>query len=142
MSSYTNPPRLTRIGERLWRVDVGFEYYIGHPNSGFVVTIPAGFETDLASIPPVLQWLLPPDGKYDHGIVAWVLRLFGRDGWDWRYAHAAIVHDYLYKQAIATKRIADIVFYESMGVSRVYTWLRVVMYEAVRWFGKGNYEKI
>lgn len=141
MSSYTNPPQLTPTGRQLWRVDVGFEYYIGRKDSGFVVTIPAGFITDLASIPTAVQWLLPPDGKYEHGLIVWLLRLFGRDGWDWRYAHAAIVHDYLYKHAIATKRIADIVFYEAMGVSRVYTWLRLIMYLAVRVGGRGSYEK-
>jgi hypothetical protein len=39
------------------------------------VTVPKGFVTDLASIPPIFYSLLRPDGEY---------------------AYAAIIHDYLY----------------------------------------------
>ena len=141
MSSYTNPPQLTRISKRLWRVDVGFEYYVGHKGSAYVVKVADGTVTDLASIPRVLQWLLPPDGQYHSRFARWILRLFGRDGWDWGYAHAAIAHDELYRLGIATKFIADVVFYEAMTTSQVYKWLRLIMYLAVRIGGKGSYEK-
>lgn len=142
VSSYTRPPQLTRIGKRLWRVDVGFEYYIGRKDSGFVVKIEDGFMTDLASIPRAFRWLLPPDGVYTSGVIVRLLKVFGVAVWDWRYAHAAIVHDFLYTNAIATKRIADVVFYEAMGVSGVYSWLRFVMYNAVKIGGKGNFDRI
>ena len=119
MSSFTRAPQLTRIEPQRWRVENGFEYHVGRIGSGFVVQIPSGFETDLASVPKWFQWALPPDGPY---------------------AHACIVHDWLYDNAIASKAIADIIFYEAMGVLGVKKWLRVLMYGAVGMFGRGKYE--
>src|SRR5207247_1284886 len=50
------------------------------------VEVPEGFVTDLASIPRVFYWALRPDGAY---------------------AHAAVVHDYLYWQQKTTRELAD-----------------------------------
>lgn len=71
--------------------------------------------TDLASVPRIFWTLLPPDGKY---------------------AKAAIIHDYLYDNALRTKKEADLIF-----LDRVPRWKRTVMYQAVRMFGRGNYGK-
>ncbi len=56
---------------------------------GTHIAVPAGFVTDLASIPRGLWNLLPPLGKYDY---------------------AAVVHDYLYRTdsiPLVTQREAD-----------------------------------
>lgn len=80
--------------------------------------MPAGTVTDLASVPRLLWVVFPPHG---------------------RYAKAAIVHDYLYANAIGTKSGADRIFLEAMGVLRVPTWRRRLIYGAVRLFGRGPY---
>lgn len=82
---------------------------------------PAGSITDLTSVPRLLWTIFPPIGKY---------------------AKAAIIHDYLYDQALYSKAIADSVFYEAMGVLEVPQWRRWVMYQAVKWFGRGNFQKV
>jgi hypothetical protein len=75
-----------------------------------VLTVPAGFPTDFASIPRGLWNILPPVGKYDAG---------------------AVCHDRLYRdggfggRAIA-RGVADRVLREAMevsGVNRVQRWL-------------------
>lgn len=76
--------------------------------------------TDLASVPRIFWTLLPPDGKY---------------------ANAAIIHDYLYDNALRTKKEADLIFLDGMTVLGVPKWKRIVMYLAVRWFGRGMYGK-
>jgi hypothetical protein len=94
-------------------------YHIGEFPSKEIIDVPIGYKTDLTSVPRILWWLFPPHGKY---------------------SKAAIVHDYLYTEAIGTKKEADKIFYEAMGVLGVAKWKRVLMYLAVRIGGKGNYK--
>jgi hypothetical protein len=78
--------------------------------------VPAGFKTDLASIPRGLWNVLPPVGKYDR---------------------AAVVHDLLYQSGRVNglrleRRHADAVLNEAMtasGVGRLTRWL---VYAGVR----------
>jgi len=60
-------------GRSLWGVQRPLVYTEG--DQGFTITVPAGFVTDLASVPRWAWVLVPPDGP-------WV--------------KAAIIHDYLY----------------------------------------------
>lgn len=76
--------------------------------------VPAGFITDFASIPRVFWRILPPTGKYNK---------------------AAVVHDYLYSTQMVTQKLADLIFYEAMGVLDVPKWKRATMYRALRMFG-------
>lgn len=76
-----------------------------------VLTIPAGFVTDLASIPQVLWNILPPIGRYDH---------------------AAVVHDFLYQNNGVTRAQADVVLREAMEVKQVPAWMRWTIYSGVR----------
>lgn len=79
------------------------------------IKVPAGFKTDLASIPRPLWAILPKSGKYDK---------------------AAVVHDYLYAVNGVTREEADQVLREAMealGVGRVTRWL---IYRAVRLGGR------
>ncbi len=118
MSRFT-PPAVPEMLEHYRRVYEPFSFYPGDDKSD-VTEVPAGFITDLASVPRIFRVLLPPDG---------------------RYAKAAIIHDYLYDNALRTKKEADRVFLEGMKVLGVPKWKRLVMYCAVRLFGRGGYRR-
>ncbi|EBW6110964.1 DUF1353 domain-containing protein [Salmonella enterica subsp. enterica serovar Typhimurium] len=119
MSRFTTPAILEMLGHYNWRVYEPFEFYLSEDNSD-VISVPAGFVTDLATIPRIFWSVMPPDGKY---------------------AKAAIIHDYLYDNALRTKKEADLIFLDGMAVLGVPKWKRIVMYLAVRIFGRGNYSK-
>lgn len=92
----------------------------GDRGSGIVVTVPAGFATNLASVPRLLRWLFPPDGP-------WLA--------------AAVLHDFLYGLKGCTRFLADALFREAMAGLKV-TWKqRVIMYYAVRLFG-GSHRRV
>lgn len=118
MSRFTTPADLRMLGNYRWQLLAEFDFHVGGYPSREVVKVPAGTITDLASVPRPLWVIFPPHGEY---------------------AKAAIVHDYLYDQAIGSKHWADEVFLEAMIVLGVARWRRVLMYWAVRVFGRGNY---
>jgi len=76
MSRFTGPLKLEELvpGKR-WRILDTVRYEVGRKGSGFFIEVPAGFETDGASIPPALRLVLAVWGTY------------GR---------AALLHDWLY----------------------------------------------
>ncbi|EDZ5416544.1 DUF1353 domain-containing protein [Salmonella enterica] len=119
MSRFTAPAILEMLDHYRWRVYEPFEFYLSDDNSD-VISVPAGFVTDLATVPRIFWTFMPPDGKY---------------------AKAAIIHDYLYDNALRTKKEADRIFLDGMTVLGVPKWKRIVMYLAVRIFGRGNYSK-
>lgn len=75
------------------------------------ITVPAGFVTDLASIPRLLHPLIPVNG---------------------RHRAAAIVHDYLYASQTTSRAEADAIFLEAMASCGVRWSQRWAMYAAVR----------
>jgi hypothetical protein len=75
------------------------------------VDVPAGFVTDLASVPSIFWTALPRDGAY---------------------LHAAIVHDYAYWTQSGTRDLADEIFRIGMGELEVPGWQVVAIYEALR----------
>lgn len=79
-----------------------------------LISVPAGFKTDLASIPRLFWNLLPPFGKY---------------------TNAAIVHDYLYRTQIFPRAKADKVLWQAMKFSNVRWGVRLLIYLSVRCFG-------
>lgn len=88
---------------------------------GRIITIPAGFETDLASIPKFLQSITPNDSK--------------------RILEAAIVHDWLYVHGDVARHLADAVLLEGMRVLGS-SWLqRNGAWLAVRLFGHAHWAK-
>lgn len=122
MSAFTTPAIVEIVGENRWRLTEAFEYHVGQYPSEDVIRVPAGFVTDLASIPRLLWPLLPPQG---------------------RYAKAAILHDWLYTQGRAgdeaARARADAIFLEAMRVLECPRWQRGVIYAAVRLFGSARY---
>lgn len=80
---------------------------------GSLITVPAGFETDFATVPrlPFAYWLTGGCAR-----------------------HAAVVHDYLLTQGFKRAR-ADAVFMEAMTDSGVKSWRKGLMFAAVRGYG-------
>lgn len=85
---------------------------------GMVITVPAGFVTDYASVPraPLTYWL------------------FGGVG-----DEAAVVHDFLYEKGIVPRELADEVYGEALEACGVPAWRRGPMVLAVRLFGAARY---
>lgn len=82
------------------------------------IIVPAGFETDLASVPrlPLVYWLT--GGKA---------------------TAAAVVHDWLYTLGKMPRDMADQVFREACRASKVSGWTRFLMWAGVRIGGAGHY---
>ncbi|EPM3305130.1 DUF1353 domain-containing protein [Escherichia coli] len=117
MSKFTTPAILEMLDDYRWRLVEPFEFWLTD-NPDDVIYVPEGYVTDLASVPRLLWVLFPPHG---------------------RYAKAAIIHDWLYDNALRTKAEADRIFLDAMTVLGVPRWRRLIMYYAVCFFGRGNY---
>lgn len=97
--------------------DLGFPYTLATPlvyTSALlrrVIVVPTGFRTDLASIPAIVQLLIPKSGAYDK---------------------AAVVHDYLYVKNGVSREEADAVLREAMEVLGVGGFKRWAIYRGVR----------
>ena len=100
---------------RTYRLAAVVEWTPRKPNRrGFLpVTVPAGFNTDFASVPRIFWVVIPPAGSY---------------------SLAAIVHDYLYRAQPDgwTRKRADHCFKTIMAELGVPWWKRSVMFRAVR----------
>jgi Protein of unknown function (DUF1353) len=81
------------------------------------ITVPSGFVTDLATIPPYFWWAIRPTG---------------------RHGHAAILHDWLYWEQIVSRAVADRVFEVAMAELAVDLPTRKAIWAAVR-VGGGEY---
>lgn len=82
-------------------------------NGSFVlrVVVPSGFETDYASTPRFLWWLVPPRGPY---------------------SRATVAHDCLCRDKGCPRFLADAVFRVAMQALDVPWWQWIPMYYAVR----------
>lgn len=122
MSAFTSRLVATPTGNgRTWFLVEPLSYAVGDEHSTDVITVPGGFETDFASIPRVLWWLLPPYGKY---------------------GNAAVIHDYLYRTKTRSRLRSDQIFREAMGVLGVPAWQRTLIYLGVRAGGAGAWDSI
>ena len=97
-----------------------FSYGVGAEDSPDVIVVPAGFETDFASIPRALWVIEPPLGEA---------------------GKAAVLHDFLYETGERDRVAADRIFLEAMAVLEVPWWKRSLMFRAVRMFGRGGYKE-
>lgn len=85
-----------------------------------LVTIPAGFFTDLASLPGIVRSVNPVNGKH---------------------LQSAILHDYLYRKSFikVTKAEADEMFYDGMIARNTATYRAKYMWQGVRAFGGSSF---
>lgn len=80
-----------------------------------VLIVPAGFVTDLASVPDIAEPLLPRAGEY---------------------SNAAIIHDYLYWTQSCTREQADNLMSIAMKEAGVAPWKDLLIHSAVRLGGQ------
>ncbi len=99
-------------GSRVFELTESFRYL----SSLGVITVPAGFVTDGASIPKVFWSIMSPFGEY---------------------FEAAVIHDFLYsrKSEVYDRFVADNIFKEAMYNIGVPWPTREIIYRAVRLFG-------
>lgn len=95
---FSGPLKLVQIGHQRWRVLESFRFISAQ---GITVDIPAGFETDLASVPAVAQAIVSKVGYW---------------------SQAAVVHDLLYNRhrngldATVTRLQADEILLEGCKI--------------------------
>lgn len=115
MSQFTDVLLVSPLDDgKSWVLMRGFGYARGSEKSGDLINVPRGFITDFASVPRLIQGLVPRWGKY---------------------GNAAVIHDWLYWEQSIDRREADLIFLEAMEVMKVGPVTRFVIYKAVRLFG-------
>ena len=117
LRDHRSMPLKSRDGKQLYKTLQPFIY--ASDIAGTIVT-PAGFITDLGSVPR-----LP-----------FIYALFG-DDFQW----AAVVHDYLYSTGKQSREVADKVLREAAIASDYPNWKAHAIYIAVRTFGASRYSK-
>lgn len=117
MSRFTDATYVVTEGRRNGRPVVcltsALTYEVGFLGSGWLVSAPIGFCTDLASIPRWTQRF------------RWGRRLADK------LARSAIVHDLLRADRRVGKLTGDFIFFEALGVDRVRLAWRLVALAAV-----------
>ncbi len=113
MSSFTAPLILEALasergGRGEFRVYLPFSYDVGFLGSGDTITVPAGFDTDLASIPWYARAFIPISG---------------------RMAKPALLHDWL---LICGDRRAHEIFNEALQVAGVGALTRRIVVAAAK----------
>jgi uncharacterized protein DUF1353 len=107
------PARGKKSPNRRWRVAHMFVWHLGKVGSGLAVTVGDDFQTDLASVPGWLRWLINPA--------------------DARYAKASVLHDYLLSRGWSAGEAAG-VFHAALradGVGRLKAFLMTAAVLAV-----------
>ena len=100
----------TKQSRRQWIVLEDYHYY--H------ITVPAGFRTDLASVPRVFWSLVSPS----------------------EIAEAAVIHDFIYNKSLYSRKECDEILYD-MCCSRMSKFRAYLIYLAVRIGGRKAYDK-
>lgn len=124
MSSFTDQLTITEVALnwRVWRLEQSFTYEVGDKGSGRAITVPAGFQTDGASVPQLLWAMFPAWGSY---------------------SRAAVIHDLLchlinlgtpHPEA-PTRKTADLIFLEAMKVCGTGFFTRTILYLGARFGG-------
>ena len=116
MNRFPSPLQAELLPDRKrWRLLAPFSYLA--PGHG-LIKVPAGFETDFASVPrwPLTFALL---GSYGHA--------------------AAVIHDWLYTTGELSRPEADLVFHEALRSSGIARWRAWLMWAGVRVGGLWRY---
>lgn len=96
---------------RKWKLTEKLAYQVS-PNH--IITVHAGFHSDLASVPRLLRGLALADIKT---------------------CRAAVIHDYLYATRPIHRALADEIFRCALLDTGVHPAWALIYYKAVRWFG-------
>lgn len=104
------------VGNVIYRLGQALRY---QPRDGREITVPAGYETDLASIPTKYQQRSPDQSPA---------------------ARPGVVHDYLYTSHERSRREADRIFRQALREEGVPLGKRLAMWLAVRMNGRNAYD--
>jgi hypothetical protein len=107
-------PLRTRDGNQLYRLLANFVY---RSDVAGLITVPAGFVTDLASIPQAMLWLF--------GEIA---------------QEPSIPHDFAYSTHIVSREIADKMLYEACILTGEPKWKAKLIYAGVRVGGASHWD--
>lgn len=99
------------------RIHIDADFAFVRP-SGEILTVPAGYLSDGASVPELVWNIEPPFGDC---------------------LEAAMHHDWLYSSKTRPRAEADLVFLEGMTVLGLAWWKRSLLYRAVRMGGARGY---
>jgi len=123
MSKFTGPLIIEElVPGRRWLLHENIQYEAGAEGSGRVIVVPAGFETDGATLPAPLRLVLAVWGTYGR---AACLHDLG-----YSLLRAGIPHQYM-----PTRRAVDAEFFTAMRACGTSAWLTWAMWAAVRVFG-------
>ena len=114
---FKSPLQVEKIGKNKWKLLAPLVY---DGSKKFIV--PAGFETDFASVPQAVWWFCAPAAG--------------------NHAKPAVLHDYLC-ETYSDQPNTDKIFLEAMTTNGVGRFKRTVMFNAVRGYQvfKGKYFK-
>ncbi len=115
MSKFTNALAVTPLADgKTWVILLPFSYDVTEENSNNTVEVEVGFQTDFASVPRLFWLILPRWGKY---------------------GNAAVIHDWLYWEQSRSRKEADFIMFEAMGILDVPAFKRYPIYWGIRLFG-------
>ena len=92
---------------------------LSYQHAGIVYTVPVGFKTDFASIPPAIRGFIDTD--------------------EGDLRDAAVIHDWLYSTGELTRKAADSILRAAMRELGAGIIKSSVVYYAVRWFGASHF---
>jgi hypothetical protein len=114
-----------RSGRSLWGLQRELTYQTGD-DPAEIITVPAGFVTDLASIPRVVWSFFPPDGPWVKGAVIHDFLYFTQGIGIW-YGRHGVSRAEPYSRAEA-----DHILREAMADRGIGAWAQFVIWAAVR----------
>jgi hypothetical protein len=115
-------PVLTYIGDDRWRLEQDYVYQDGEHR----ITVPAGFEFDLSSVPRALWSVIAP---FELSVTAPLLH-------DFLYRYGGHPPGAIEPPRTYTRKEADELFRRVMEEEGVPAWRRHAAYAAVRLFGR------
>ncbi len=122
MTCTFNEPDVKRVRRGVWRLREDLVLSFSVDNKLHWLHVPAGFESNLATVPWWLWWIFPPSDDYFYSV---------------------ILHDYLYAGRTSFSRfMADALMREAMLAEGVPAWRRALMWWGVRTFGGWYWEGI
>lgn len=127
-------PAKTNDGRQLWALSADLSY---RTHAGDTIAVPKGMVTDLASIPRLVQGLLPSDGAYAQAALIHDGCYRSRGGYVWRRK----VGDFhgLHRQRPLTRPECDQLLDEAMADLGIGWPTRWTIWSAVRFGGAGGW---
>jgi hypothetical protein len=124
---------LDPVGQGVFRLRLSFVYQL---DAEMLLEIPAGFETDLASVPRWVRWLIVRRGTHAAGVVHdFIYREQRLPYWSKGARHVARF------ESLQSRHTADQLFYEMLRQAKVGAFRARLMYLAVSLFGGKAWER-